>query len=442
MADFAFSLTDKLRVLVLGAYGLIGSGVVRELRAAGYKVGGLGRDRAAALRVLPDLNWTIRDMSLLTKPADWTPILEGYDAVVNCAGALQDGARDTLQAVHVESVAALARACATRKMRLVQISAAGASSRSPTLFLRSKAEGDSAVRSAGGDFVILRPGLVLAPTAYGGTALLRMLAAFPYVQPVAHPDAAVRTVSLADLTQAIRLAVDGALPKSRTIDLVEIDQHRLCDVIAGYRHWLGSPPALLTIPMPRPVTWLIGRICDGLGRLGWRSPLRSTALDVISEGINGDPASWREVTGRTLTPFSASLASMPALFEDRLAARMALLMPFTVAALFLLWAVSGAVGLWRAEAAARILVASGWSPGPAVYSVVFCSILDLGLAGLLLVRRYARAACVAMFAVSLVYLAVASITTPWMWADPLGTLVKIVPAAMLALVCHAMLQER
>ena len=442
MADFAFSLNDKVRVLVLGAYGLIGTGVVRHLRAAGYHVGGLGRDEETARRVVPDLEWTIRDMATLTTPAEWMPVLEGYDAVVNCAGALQDGARDTLQAVHVEAVAALARACTARKMRLVQISAAGASSRSSTPFMRSKAEGDSAVRSACGEFVILRPGLVLAPTAYGGTALLRMLAAFPLVQPIAHPHTFVRTVGLSDLAQAVVLAVEGALPRSRTIDLVEIERHELRDVVAGYRRWLGFPPARLTVPVPAPFTWAIGRVSDLLGRLGWRAPLRSTALAVIRDGVSGDPASWREVTGRTLTPLSISLAAMPARSEDRIAARMALLMPFAMAALFFLWAASGVIGLWRAEAAARILVASGWPAGPAVYSVVFWSVIDLGLAGLLLVRRFAQAACIGMFAASAAYLAVASVATPWMWADPLGALVKIVPAAVLALVCHAMLQER
>ncbi|MEO0912502.1 MAG: NAD-dependent epimerase/dehydratase family protein, partial [Pseudomonadota bacterium] len=88
------------RVLVLGAYGMIGSAVVEELRAAGQRVTGLGRDPHAAARVHPDLDWIIRDLSGLQQAEEWILLLGPFDVVVNCAGALQDGARDDLAAVH------------------------------------------------------------------------------------------------------------------------------------------------------------------------------------------------------------------------------------------------------------------------------------------------------------------------------------------------------
>ena len=51
------------RILVLGAYGLIGSGVARHLRDRGHIVSGLGRNRATAQRVLPEIDWIYRDMA-------------------------------------------------------------------------------------------------------------------------------------------------------------------------------------------------------------------------------------------------------------------------------------------------------------------------------------------------------------------------------------------
>ena len=116
-----------MRVLVLGAYGLIGAGVTRHLRKAGHTVTGLGRNEAAARRVLPEIDWIIHDMAAMASPGDWLPATEGFDAVVNCAGALQDGPRDHLKAIHADAVAALANACAGKGLRLVQISAAGVS---------------------------------------------------------------------------------------------------------------------------------------------------------------------------------------------------------------------------------------------------------------------------------------------------------------------------
>mgnify|MGYP003851839463 CR=1 FL=1 len=117
-------------------------------------------------------------------------------------------------------------------------------------------------------------------------------------------------------------------------------------------------------------------------------------------------------------------------------------MPFAVAALAFLWAASGIVGFWRAEAASGVLAAGGWPDGLARTSVLFWSAVDVALAAAILVRRYSARACLAMAGVSVVYLLAGTVFTPWLWADPLGSLVKIVPVVVLALVTHALLRER
>ena len=60
----------------------------------------------------------------------------------------------------------------------------------------------------------------------------------------------------------------------------------------------------------------------------------------------------------------------------------------------------------------------------------------------MLARPWARAACLAMAGLGLGYLALGTILTPWLWADPLGALVKVAPGIMLALVTAAMLEQR
>ena len=47
-----------------------------------------------------------------------------------------------------------------------------------------------------------------------------------------------------------------------------------------------------------------------------------------------------------------------------------------------------------------------------------------------------------MLALTLVYLVAASILAPELWADPLGPLVKAIPALVLALVALAIWDER
>lgn len=89
-----------MRVLVLGAYGLIGSAIVDALLRAGHQVVGLGRAIEAARIRYSDVEWISRDLRRLTKPDDWVSLLSGIDAVVNAAGVLQDGPGDDVVAVH------------------------------------------------------------------------------------------------------------------------------------------------------------------------------------------------------------------------------------------------------------------------------------------------------------------------------------------------------
>jgi hypothetical protein len=69
-------------------------------------------------------------------------------------------------------------------------------------------------------------------------------------------------------------------------------------------------------------------------------------------------------------------------------------------------------------------------------------LVDLLLAGLVVVRRAAPIALRGMITVTLGYLAAATIWLPALWSDPLGPLVKSVPAALLALAALAMMDER
>ena len=429
------------RVLVLGAYGFIGAEVVRALRAAGYEAAGLGRSAAQAARVLPGVPFVQGDLLQLLRPADWAPLLQGADAVVNCAGVLQDMAPGELEAVHHTAIAALGAACAERGIAVVQISAAGAGPTAGTEFMRSKGRGDAALRASGAAAWILKPGLVIGQGAYGGTRLLRMLAAVPLVQPVALADAPVQCIGMADLAEAVAAALQGGLPQG-TYDLVEEQVHTLEEVLAETRKWLGFAPPRIVLRFP---SWLLPPLAacaDALGRLGWRSPLRSTAVAEIQSGVRGDPAPYWAATGREVAPLSTVYQSLPSGRAQRLDARMALLMPVAAAVLSLFWLASGLIGLWQLDTAAKVLTDEGWSGLLAKASVGFWSFADIALGLAILWRPWAVRACLGMAAVSLIYLAAATAVTPQMWADPLGPLVKVLPGLLLALITHQLLQER
>ncbi|MGI9524227.1 MAG: SDR family oxidoreductase [Hyphomicrobiaceae bacterium] len=435
------SSPSSRRVLVLGAYGLIGSNVARRLRNEGYAVTGLGR-KPEARSVLPDLNWVFHDLRALQECENWRSIIDRFDVVVNCAGALQTGGEDDLLAVHYHAIAALAAACREAGIGVVQVSAVGASGDAASAFMRSKSAGDTALRNSGAKHWIFRPGLVLAPSAYGGTVLIRMLAAVPIVQPLAFAEARICTVGVDEIAGAVVLALRDQLPDGLVCDLIEDEPNTLKGIVAAHRQWLGFAPARYELSIPPWMLWPITAAADLLGILGWKSPLRSTAISVLRGGIVGSTEAWYSAGGHRAASLSQTLARMPAGPEDRLTARLSLLTPIILTVLFAFWIVSGTIGLWRIETATQILVHAGWSREISWVSVSFWSIIDILIALALAVRSTAQRACWAMVIVCTIYLVSATLITPHLWLDPLGPLIKILPVMLLALVARSLLETR
>ena len=434
------SLSD--RVLVVGAYGLIGQGIAEKFISKGYRVTGLGRDLYTANRVLPNIPWIKRDIRSLDDDAAWRTILGGFSTVVNCSGALQDGPDDDLEAVHHYAVAALAMACAAEDIALIQISAVGACPDASTPFLASKGRGEAAIRAAGGNWHIFRPGLVLAPNAYGGTTMLRMLAAFPWLQPIAKPDTKIQTVSRDDVATVVMAAANRKIPHGFEADLVEPKPHSLREVVEHIRHWLGFRPARFEIVLPDFGLAAVSKLADFLSCLGWRSPLRSTAVKVLTDGVQGIPEDLGKFGISRAASLSQTLSYASVGAQDRLFARMALLTPIIIICLSLFWLASGIIGIVRVNEAAQVLQSVGWSKGLAVVSVLCCAVIDIAIGVAFAFRKYAYAACWAAVGVSVFYLFASTFIVPSLWIDPLGPLTKVLPTIVLALVARIVLDTR
>lgn len=184
----------------------------------------------------------------------------------------------------------------------------------------------------------------------------------------------------------------------------------------------------------RPVTWL----ADLAGRLGWRSPLRSTALAVMAGGVE---VRRQPGTGRRLSSAAETLAAAPPGVQDLWFARLYLLKAPIIVTLALFWLISGLAPFLAFEAA-RSHFAS-FLPGRAASAMVAVTCLaDVALGLAVLFRPWARRALIGMLVLTLAYLLAATFAEPALWLDPLGPLVKVVPSILLALTALAILDER
>lgn len=432
-----------MRVLLLGATGFIGSEIARALLVRGHAVTGLARNNDAASRLMPDLDWREGDLRKLTQREAWASLLLGADAVVNASGALQSGLRDNVDAVQSAAIRALVAACAQAGPRcFVQVSAAGAAKYAATRFMASKGEADDALAQSELDWTILRPGLVIGRNAFGGTELIRIAAALPGIAVSFAGTGAIRCTAMTDVVEAAVAACEGA-SSHIAADLVEARAHGLAEIVAAHRRWLGLGDARFTVRLPVAALRPVSLAADALGWLGWRSPLRTTAIRALAEGIGGDPAQARAALGREAMSLEQTLRALPPAGKaDRWHARTAALFPLALAALVCLWLGSGLLGLVRTDAAAAVLEASGMSTPLARALVLAGSFGDLAIAMGLVFRTTVKPALLASFALAIAYIAGSLFSAPALWLDPLGPMLKVLPSLALTLICLAMADER
>lgn len=424
--------------VILGGGGFIGAACAAALDRAGFRVTRVGRTRPVG--DLSRAEWLTHDLTKLSGP-DWRRILSGADVIVNAAGALQDGGGDDLASVHVGVVRRMV-AVAEQSALVIQISSVGVGQGANTAFLRTKAEGDAVLKESALDWVILRPGLVIGRPAYGGSAMLRAAAAAPVIGVDMAGDAPIQTVALDDLAAAVVRAATGEVPAGTEADLVSKDVHTLSEVVALMRRWLGFPPWRFTLRAPPLLVRGVALIADGLAHFGWRSPLRTTAMRVLADGVTGDPGDWSAAGGAPCLTLTETLRDTPSTTQDRWHARAFLAAPLVLAVLAAFWLAAGLIGLARSDAAMAVLTHRGWSVASAELAVATGSVVDIALGLGVIWRRTARLALRGMIAVTLCYCIGAAIWAPDLWVDPLGPMIKAIPAAVLALIALPMLDRR
>lgn len=418
------------RVLVLGANGFIGSHVAAALSAAGWDVRAGARRPDEAGRRAPGHEWVRADFRRLTDPADWAPLLAGVDAVVNSVGVLQDGGGDDTRAAHVEGPRALIAACeAAGVKRLIHLSAVGADAAAGTAYARTKAQTEAMLAASGLDWLILRPSVVIGRGAFGGTGLIRALAAMPLAMPVVGGEQAVRPVAMDDLCGAVVAALDRPEIRRTTLDITGPERVSLAELLRLYRGWLGLGPAPV-IPTPRWLAAPVLMVGDVLARLGWFSPLTTTSMRQLDHDVAGREDAWGELGPRGITAF---LSQSPASVQDVWHARLWFVRPVAIVTLGLFWLLTGLITFGAGwERSVAILHEGGYGAHAAAVAGGG-AVLDIVLGLALFVRPWTARAAMAMCLATFGYLIAGTVSLPHYWLDPLGPWLKVLPMMALCL---------
>jgi len=381
------------------------------------------------------------DISKALQPEHWRPLLQGIDAVVNCAGVLQDSVVEHTTEVHATGAAALFEACKQAGVRrVIHFSAIGVDREQPSAFSTSKLAGDEVLMNLDLDWMILRPSVVLGRPVFGASALFRGLAALP-VLPSMPNTGRLQVVQLDDVVETVALFLLHDRPKRLVLELAGPEALSMGEVIEYYRGWLGWRKAR-TFPLPRWAARCLYRLGDVAAALGWRPPMRTNAAREIARGAIGDPRPWTAVTGIEPQSLAAALTANPATVQERWFAGLYFIKPAIFVVLPFFWIMTGVISL-----------TTGWDDGVQLLAVTAAKALaeplviggalaDMAIGALIAFRMTARRGLWGAIGICFFYALAATILRPDLWNEPLGPLTKILPILLLHVVALAILEER
>lgn len=214
-------MTNRL-ITVFGGAGFIGRYLVRQLASKGWRIRVISRtpNLCGHLQPLGEVGQIVVQAADCSNEKVLASVLEGSDAVANLAGILHETSGQNFEDVHGRLPGRIACAAATVGVKhMIQVSAIGADSGSPSAYARSKAQGEAAVRETFGSAVIIRPSIVIGPEDDFFNRFAAMARISPVLPLIGGGKTRFQPVYVADLAAAIMAGLDRGSAEGQTFEI-------------------------------------------------------------------------------------------------------------------------------------------------------------------------------------------------------------------------------
>jgi uncharacterized protein YbjT (DUF2867 family) len=243
-------------IALIGGSGFIGSHLVNALVAAGkeVRIATRRRQNASHLTLLPVdvIETDVHD------PVRLAAFVSHADAVINLVGVLQ-GRRGIpygpeFAHAHVQLPNKIVAACQAKGVgRLLHMSALGADPQAPSMYLRSKGDGEKAVRESSLAATIFRPSVVFGPEDNFLNQFAFLERIFPVI-PLACSQALFQPIFVGDVAKAFATALDLDAASGRVYELAGPKVYTLEELVRFSGAAIGKHAKIVRLP-------------DSLGRL-------------------------------------------------------------------------------------------------------------------------------------------------------------------------------
>ena len=206
---------------VFGASGFVGTQITQLLAKSGFRVRAAVRrpDLAGHLKPLGDVGQVVPIQANVRNEDSVARAVRGADVVINLVAIGYQRGNQRFQTVNIDGAAYVAQAAkAAGAKTLVHMSILGADLESESAFARSRAEGESAVKEAFPQAIIVRPSLIFGPDdAFFNT--MASLARFFPIMPLIGGKSKFQPVYVGNVAQLVEMAALGEVRAGRTYEL-------------------------------------------------------------------------------------------------------------------------------------------------------------------------------------------------------------------------------
>ncbi len=235
-------------ILVTGGTGFVGSRLIRRLRKGDMPVRAVVRDPDKAVW-LKDLGVNVVKGDISDK-ASLDKAAEGIERVVHLVGIIQETARSTFRAVHVEGTRNILEASRKAGVRhFFYQSALGTRPGARSAYHKTKWEAEELVRASGIPFTILRPSLIYGPGDQFTIRLAEMIRLSPVLPVIGSGKSRVQPIFIDDVTACIVQAVTSECCLNEMYEIGGPEQMTYEEVTAAIAAAMGVRRPTLHLPL-------------------------------------------------------------------------------------------------------------------------------------------------------------------------------------------------
>jgi NADH dehydrogenase len=244
----------KYDILLIGGNGFVGRVLAAQLQSAGYSVLIPTSHLVAGreLRMLPKVHLEDADVHDFDELQTLCSRIELKGAVINLVGVLHDKPEQpygkVFKAAHVDLPKNIITAMQMHGLkRYLHMSALGADSHGPSMYQRSKGDGEAAVKASNLDWTIFRPSVIFGAQDQFINLFAKLTKLFP-VMPLANHTAQFQPVSVDDVATAFVMSLSMPQTIHQSYDLVGPTVYTMKEIVETAKRKVGASCAIIPVP--------------------------------------------------------------------------------------------------------------------------------------------------------------------------------------------------